>query len=197
VGTRALKIVHDLCLSCRPRRARSPRGPPMPCAWPHCRAGLAWSILAWLWLATAGRCPVLPGCPPHVARVGVNSISRLCSGPAPLLASRPPTHARHSLTAAHVLVCPLCVRCLTASAPGSQLGGDLSADSFLPPSATMAAGPRGSVVAWWSHLGPIRLARRFAGQCPATYPHLASHRTPPSSNLEFARHWAIKAKQRP
>jgi hypothetical protein len=137
------------------------------------------ALLHWAGPVVVGHSRPLPRCPPHVAHVGANSTSRPCSGPALLLASRPPAHARHSLTAAHILVCPLCTHRPTASAPGSQSGGDPSVDSFLSPSATMAAGPRGSVVAWWSHLGPIRLVHRFCRPVPChpSPPRLTLHAT--------------------
>jgi hypothetical protein len=45
-------------------RAVTPRGHPMPCAWPRCHAGLAGSALAWPWSAAG---PALRAAP-HVAR---------------------------------------------------------------------------------------------------------------------------------
>jgi hypothetical protein len=136
-----------------------------------------WAGPVHLGLAMVGRIWSLPRCPPHIAHVGVNSMSRPCPGPASLLASQSPALACHSLIAAHVLVCPLCARRPTTLALGSQLESDPSTDSFPP--TTMAVGSCYFVVAWWSHLGPIRLARRFTGQCPShpSPPRLASHAT--------------------
>jgi hypothetical protein len=105
---------------------------------PPCVVRLA-ALLRWAGPIVVGRSRPLPCCPPHVVHVRANSTSRPCSGPALLLANRPPARARHSLTTVHILVCPFYVRCPTVSAPGSQSEGDPSMDSFLNPSATMAA----------------------------------------------------------
>jgi hypothetical protein len=124
-----------------------------------------------LGLAMAGRSQSLAHAaplpsPPNVTRgdvaaAQVSSMSCLCPGPN--AATGQPTASRscHSLTAcAHPGVTP--VRAPPRPRrPRQPTRGDPRANP-LPPLPPWPLDPCYSFVAWWSHLSPIRFARRFA-----------------------------------
>jgi hypothetical protein len=174
------------------------RGPPCASAWTCCRSSRVRSA----WLGRGQPQPVAgPCCPavPPTSRAATRPLPRFATSrpyPAPSAAVGLPTtaRARHfRIARAHLDVTPVRVS-PRPRRPHSALRGDPRVDL---PYLLYHHGRRTRTVfpAWWSRLGPLRLAHRFAVK-PASQP-TPPHLEPCPTELQFLERCLATVSLRP